>query len=75
MLALVPLIDPNKRRGDEVQFEPAKKNVINERIASERINSDLKDNHGEKNIRVIRKQQGFLSSDVWSYRHTCEADA
>lgn len=48
----VPIIDPNKRRGNEVQLDPAKKKRYNERSTAERTNSDLKDNHGGGNIRV-----------------------
>ncbi|MCX6702703.1 MAG: transposase [Candidatus Wolfebacteria bacterium] len=55
----VPIIDPNKRRGDEVPLEPAKKMRYNERTAAERTNSDLKDNHGGKNIRVKGNSKVF----------------
>jgi hypothetical protein len=55
----VPIIDPNKRRGDEVPLEPAKKKRYNERSAAERTNSDLKDNHGGYNIRVKGNNKVF----------------
>lgn len=48
----VPIIDPNKRRGAEIELEPAKKIRYNERTTVERTNSDLKDNYGGRNVRV-----------------------
>lgn len=48
----VPVIDSNKRRGEKVEFDPAKKIRYNQRTASERINSNLKDNYGGRNVRV-----------------------
>jgi len=48
----VPIIDPNPRRGDKREMEPAKKIRYNERSTSERVNSMLKDNYGGRHIRV-----------------------
>jgi len=52
MLGRVPIIDPNKRRGDTVELTPAQKNRYKERSTVERGNSDLKDNYGARHIRV-----------------------
>lgn len=51
-LGRVPVIDPNKRRGDAVELEPAKKIRYRERTTAERGNSDLKDNYGARHVRV-----------------------
>lgn len=48
----VPLIDNNTRRGEKIEFEPAKKVRYNERTSDERTNSELKDNYGLENIFV-----------------------
>ena len=48
----VPVIDHNQRRGDKREFDPAKKERYKERSAAERVNSDLKDNHGGRHVRV-----------------------
>ncbi len=48
----VPVIDNNPRRGEKVEFEPAKKIRYNERTSAERANSELKDNYGLENIFV-----------------------
>ena len=51
-LGHVPVIDPNKRRGDETELEPAKKIRYRERTTVERGNSELKDNYGARHVRV-----------------------
>jgi len=51
-LGHVPLIDNNPRRGEKIEFEPAKKIRYNERTSAERANSELKDNYGLENIFV-----------------------
>jgi len=51
-LGHVPVIDPNKRRGNEIEFEPAKKIRYRERSTAERGNSELKDNYGARHVRV-----------------------
>ena len=51
-LGRVPIIDPNKRRGDEIELEPARKIRYRERSTVERGNSDLKDNYGARHVRV-----------------------
>lgn len=48
----VPVIDNNPRRGEKVEFEPAKAVRYNERTAVERANSELKDSYGLENIFV-----------------------
>jgi hypothetical protein len=48
----VPLIDSNKRMGDKIEFAPAEKLRYNQRSSSERVNSNLKDNHGGSTARV-----------------------
>ncbi len=48
----VPVIDHNQRRGEKREFDPAKKERYKERSAAERVNSDLKDNHGGRHVRV-----------------------
>lgn len=48
----VPIIDPNKRRGDAIELTPAEKVRYCERSTVERGNSDLKDNYGARHIRV-----------------------
>ena len=48
----VPVIDANKRRGEKVEFDPAKKERYKIRTTAERVNSELKDNYGGKSIRV-----------------------
>jgi len=55
----VPIIDHNPRRGKKREFEPAKKIRYNERTAAERVNSDLKDNHGGKTVRVKGSDKVF----------------
>lgn len=51
-LGHVPIIDSNPRRGEKILFDPAEKIRFAHRSSVERINSDLKDNHGGKHIRV-----------------------
>jgi hypothetical protein len=51
-LGHVPIIDPNKRRGDAVELDPAKKIRYRNRTAVERGNSELKDNYGARHVRV-----------------------
>lgn len=48
----VPIIDRNVRGGKEIPMEPDRARRYNGRSASERFNSDLKDNHGGSMIRV-----------------------
>ncbi len=48
----IPIIDNNPRRGEKVEFDPAKKIRYNERTSVERANSELKDNYGLENIFV-----------------------
>ena len=52
MLGHVPIIDPNPRRGEVIPLEPAMEKRYNERTSVERINSNLKDNYGDRNVRV-----------------------
>jgi len=52
-LGHVPIVDHNPRRGGEkIQMDPATKARFAERTAAERVNSNLKDNYGGRNIRV-----------------------
>jgi len=51
-LGHVPVIDPNKRRGDKIELDPAKKIRYRERTTVERGNSELKDNYGARHVRV-----------------------
>jgi hypothetical protein len=51
-LGHVPIIDHNPRRGEKRHFDPATKTRYNERSTAERLNSELKDNYGGRNIRV-----------------------
>lgn len=51
-LGHVPIIDHNKRRGEKKEMDPAKKERFKQRSSAERVNSNLKDNYGCKNIRV-----------------------
>lgn len=48
----VPIIDRNARGGEEIEMEPDRARRYNNRSASERFNSDLKDNHGGSMVRV-----------------------
>lgn len=48
----IPIIDPNPRRGEIIPLEPAKGRRYDERTSVERVNSNLKDNYGGRNVRV-----------------------
>lgn len=52
VLGHVPLIDPHPRSKERTPFAPAEKARFAERSTSERVNSDLKDNHGGRFVRV-----------------------
>jgi hypothetical protein len=52
LLGHVPIIDPNRRRGDAVPLEPAQAVRFRERSSAERVNSNLKDNYGGRFVRV-----------------------
>lgn len=47
-----PVIEPNKRRGDALPLDPAKKVRFRERTTAERGNSRLKDDFGGRHLRV-----------------------
>ena len=47
-----PIIDNNPRRGEKILMDPATKTRFAERSSVERVNSNLKDNYGGRNIRV-----------------------
>ena len=51
----VPIIDRNARGGQKIPMEPDRALRYNGRSASERFNSDLKDNHGGSMVRVKGK--------------------
>lgn len=51
-LGHVPLIDHNPRRGEKIEFTPAKAVRYNERTVAERSNARLKDEFGGKHLRV-----------------------
>jgi len=51
-LGRVPIIDPNKRRGEAIELTPAEKVRYRERSTVERGNSELKDNYGARHVRV-----------------------
>ena len=51
-LGHVPIIDNNPRSGEKKYMDPATKARFAERSAAERVNSDLKDNHGGSHVRV-----------------------
>ena len=51
-LGHVPLIDPNRRAGAGPALSPAQIIRYRERAAVERVNGELKDNHGGKHVRV-----------------------
>lgn len=46
------IIDNNPRRGEKILMDPATKSRFAERSSAERVNSNLKDNYGGRNIRV-----------------------
>jgi len=47
-----PIIDNNPRRGKKILMDSATKIRFAERSSAERVNSNLKDNYGARNIRV-----------------------
>jgi hypothetical protein len=47
-----PIIDDNPRRGEKIFMDPATKSRFAERSSVERVNSNIKDNYGGRNIRV-----------------------
>jgi hypothetical protein len=51
-LGHVPLIDPSDRKGGGPPLDPAQTQRYKERTTVERVNSDLKDNHGGRHVRV-----------------------
>lgn len=51
-LGHVPIIDPNPRRGDARELEPAHAERFKERTAAERVNSLLKQRYGGRWVRV-----------------------
>jgi hypothetical protein len=51
-LGHVPLIDHNPRRGKKIEFLPHEAERYKTRTGVERSNSDLKDNHGARHVRV-----------------------
>jgi hypothetical protein len=48
----VPLIDHNPRRGEKIEFAPHEAERYKTRSQAERVNSQLKDNHGGRHVRV-----------------------
>ena len=48
----VPLIDHNPRRGEKIAFAPHEAERYKARSQAERVNSQLKDNHGGRQVRV-----------------------
>jgi hypothetical protein len=51
-LGHIPIIDHNPRRGVKILMDPATKSRFAERSSAERVNSNLKDNYGGRNVRV-----------------------
>ena len=51
-LGHVPLIDHNPRRGEKIDFAPHEAERYKARSQVERTNSQLKDNHGGRHVRV-----------------------
>ena len=51
-LGHVPLVDHNPRRGEKSEFLPHEAERYKTRTGVERSNSDLKDNHGARHVRV-----------------------
>jgi hypothetical protein len=51
-LGHVPIIDNNPRRGKKILMDPATKTRFAQRSSAERVNSNLKDNYGGRDIRV-----------------------
>ena len=58
-LGHVPLIDHNPRGGEKHLMEPFEAQRYKERSSSERTNSDLKDNHGGRHLRVRGAKKVF----------------
>jgi hypothetical protein len=46
------IIDNNPRRGEKIVMDPATKSRFAQRSSAERVNSNLKDNYGGRNIRL-----------------------
>ena len=65
-LGHVPLIAPNLRRFDPIEFAPAEAIRTNERTAAERTNARLMDEFGGNTIRVTgnAKVMGYLMFGV-----------
>lgn len=51
-LGHVPLIEPHPQRAEPVLLDPAQRRRFQERTASERVNSRLKDQYGARTVRV-----------------------
>jgi len=51
-LGHVPIIDPNPRRGEKIPLAPAQAQRFQQRSASERVNSLLKERYGGRFVRV-----------------------
>ena len=51
-LGHVPIIDPNRRRGNCIEWEPDRVRRYHERTTAERGNSRLKDEFGLRHLRV-----------------------
>lgn len=51
-MACQAIAQTNPRRGEKIPFDPAQKARFANRSSVERVNSDLKDNHGGNHIRV-----------------------
>lgn len=47
-----PVIDHNPRRGEKIDFDPAKAERYKSRSGAERVNSTAKDDYGANNVRV-----------------------
>ena len=63
-LGHVPLIDHNPRRGDKVDFAPHEAERYKARSQVERTNSQLKDHHGGRHVRVRGPAEGIHPPDV-----------
>ena len=51
-LGQVPLLDHHPRRGEKIEFLPHEAERYPARTGVERTNSDLKDHHGGRHVRV-----------------------
>jgi transposase len=51
-LGHVPIVDGNRRKGEKIEMEPARKRRYDERSTAERGNSLLKEKFGARNVRV-----------------------